>query len=54
MSTDEPGHELIGKLERATGTKAPEPLAHLGEKTERFSECTDPQNMRGVVAAFLD
>ena len=53
VSSDAPGHELIRELERVTRTHAPAPLAGLGSKAERFTDCTTPEGMRKVVEAFL-
>ncbi len=53
VSSSEPGHELINRLERETGTTAPRALASLGSKSERFTGCTTPEGMRKVVEDFL-
>lgn len=53
MSSSDPGHELIGRLERATGTTAPAPLAGLAGKAERFTGCVEPEEMRAAVVDFL-
>ena len=53
MSSSDPGHELIGRLERPTGTTAPAPLAGLAGKAERFTGCVEPEEMRAAVVDFL-
>lgn len=51
--TDAPGTELIGRLERVTGTSAPAPLANLSGKAVRFDGCVPPEGQRQVVEDFL-
>ncbi len=52
-TADAPGHELISRLESATGTAAPAPLAKLAGKPERFKDCIAPENMTSAVEKFL-
>ena len=51
--TDAPGTELIGRLERVTGTKAPAPLANLAGRAVRFDGCVAPERQKQVVEDFL-
>lgn len=53
MGGSAPEHELIARLERATGTTAPAPLSGLDGKKERFSKCVEPDGMLSAVDAFL-
>lgn len=53
VETDAPGTELIGRLERATGTTAPAPLADLAGRAVRFEACVAPEAQRQVVEDFL-
>ena len=51
--TDAPGTELIGRLERVTGTTAPAPLSGLAGKKVRFDACVAPAEQKKVVEEFL-
>lgn len=51
--TDEDGVELIEKLSALTGTHAPRPLAELKNKTPRFNQSTNREEMKRVVEDFL-
>ena len=51
--TDAPGTELIGRLEKATGTTAPAPLSGLAGKNVRFDACVTPAEQKKVVEDFL-
>ncbi len=53
VETDAPGTELIGRLERATGTRAPAPLANLAGRAVRFDMCVAPEGQKRVVEEFL-
>ena len=53
VETDAPGTELIGRLERATGTSAPAPLANLAGRAVRFDMCVAPEGQKRVVEEFL-
>ena len=48
-----PGHELIGRLEGITRTKAPAKLSGLGEKAVRFTSCVAPEDMAAAVDGFI-
>ena len=48
-----PGHELIGRLEGITRTKAPAKLSGLGEKPVRFTSCVAPEDMAAAVDGFI-
>ena len=52
-NADAPGVQLIDRLEEATGVPAPKPLAGLGEREVRFSDCVEKQEMRAAVEGFL-
>ena len=51
--TDAPGTELIGRLERVTGTTAPAPLSGLAGKKVRFDACVAQKKKKKVVEEFL-
>jgi threonine synthase len=51
--TDEPGTELIGKLEQKTGVPAPAPLRDLAGKPVRFNDYVEKDRMRDVVENFV-
>ena len=51
--TNAPGTELIGRLERVTGTTAPAPLSGLAGKKVRFDACVAPAEQKKVVEEFL-
>ena len=48
-----PGNELIARLEKETGTRAPAPLANLDARAVRFTGCVKPEAMRAEVEDFL-
>ena len=52
-SADAPGVQLIDRLQEATGVTAPKPLAGLGSREVRFTECVEKQAMRAAVDDFL-
>ncbi|MCH5195685.1 MAG: threonine synthase [Oscillospiraceae bacterium] len=45
--------ELIARLEKATDTKIPAPLAATKDKAVRFTGCVEKQEMTGAVLDFL-
>lgn len=47
------GNELIDNLASLTKVPAPKPLADIGNRQVRFSECTQKENMSEVVMRFL-
>ena len=48
-NADAPGVQLIDRLQAATGVPAPKPLAGLGEREVRFTDCVEKQDMRAAV-----
>ena len=50
---DAPGVQLIDRLQKATGVPAPKPLAGLGTRAVRFTDCVEKQDMRAAVQQFL-
>ena len=50
---DAPGTALLSRLSEKTGTSVPAPLAGLGQRTERFSQCAEKEALRAVVEDFL-
>lgn len=52
-SADAPGVQLIDRLQAETGIPAPKPLAGLGDRAVRFTECVEKQDMLTAVDAFL-
>ena len=52
-NADAPGVQLIDRLQETTGVSAPKPLAGLGEREIRFTDCVEKQAMRAAVEAFL-
>ena len=47
------GLDMIDALENKTGVSAPAPLAHLKEKTARFTGCTEKCEMTNCVVNFI-
>ena len=52
-NADAPGVQLIDRLQAETGVPAPKPLAGLGERQVRFTDCVEKQDMRAAVEAFV-
>ena len=52
-NADAPGVQLIDRLQETTGVSAPKPLAGLGEREIRFTDCVEKQAMRAAVETFL-